>query len=308
MRTFKIKASNTSLRVRAEQLRRDSNDVLSKFCTQKILDSNLATKTFNYEFDFAGRQNGALRKSAQKLRDILYKAVKKKIIFLDYSANGDLLKNYPAGGNGGIFTLKSWPFKHTIPGGSGTADRRGEFEQIKYSKIITRYCRYLNYLAVKNKIPLHLTPSFSLHVISSQVEDYQKWVVSKTARLEPPKQYEVYITCEVSVLLNTYVYRNFRATLDYRNIAEMETYLQNKASEDPQAARALKDLGNLNNWAANPYHGRIGARSIPDEDIRFRAPEKMFLILNSMQKVICSFTRLTSYDTQAFNVGSTGTA
>jgi hypothetical protein len=57
------------------------------------------------------------------------------------------------------------------------------------------------------------------------------------------------------------------------------------------------------NWIYEDLTTRSITRYYPGME-KYAAPEKIFLVLDEMQQVVKTLSRKTSYDTSAFNIGS----
>lgn len=293
MKTFKVPISSADLPRLVRKFREDADKRLREFCTKQILDKKLSTKTFSYDFDLSNSRSGGQRKSIQKLKDLIYKAVKKRILYLDYVRQGDMVVN---GGTNSVFIQLYSPCMQV----SGRVP--SDLLRTKWATSINRYCRYLNFKCIKYGIPINLSTSFS-HVIHP--DDQQKWEKRSgevTVRLN--------MTASITVKLVLYsfpAYENFLmdpAGKDIKSYEDYEQYVKTKVSEGDTSWKPIAEMyKNQSNWRVRDFPRRGSIRYYRGLE-KYYCAEKLFLILDEMQQVIKAFSRKTSYDTTAFNIGS----
>lgn len=303
MRKFKLPQNVSDLSSLIIKMRTDASNKLSKFCTQQILDKRLSTKTFNYEFDISGSRSGAQRKSVQKLKEILYKHVKKQIPYLEYIRGGEQflfpLSNRP---NGIGIKLESPYFPVTVsrlePSFADVAS-----DSLKWKKSIERYCRFLRYKAIKNGIPISLSPGFEFSIHPEDEAAYETWWKTRSGEAT----FRVKAVSTVKAELVIYQFANYAAIVTSApelSITSYEEYQKHIIKEgDETTIRRFKDP---DRWTASPLTSRSRVEYYPGLE-RYSTSEKIFTVLDEMIKVITTFTRRVQYDTSAFNVGSVET-
>ena len=152
MQTFKLPRSTGNYSLQVRQLRTLIDNKLTAFCTKKVLDRGVSKKTFKYHIDLVLNRSGGQRKSLQKLRDIIQKAVKKQVPYLEYVDGGDMLKNSSQTSSLQLELKSPW-MTYTLAHGDRINHKTREMPWVKS---MTRYVRFLNYNGIRKGIPIHI--------------------------------------------------------------------------------------------------------------------------------------------------------
>jgi hypothetical protein len=294
MKTYRVPRGSADLPETVRQLRNTARLKLLQFGTQKILEKKLSTKTFNYEFDLVNYRSGGQRKSIQKIKDLIQKAVKKQIPYLDYVYGGDIL-NCNGAQNSALIPMASQYEMVTL-----TRNSRYPIDVLtrrQWYKAISRYCRYINYKNIQNGIPLHLGLSFNAEIHPSDTEAYLKWS-DTSSRSE--LNIRARTIGHISVSLVKFMYTPYTSIVNGANPLKISTYDEYEKTLRGTDRRQFK---RSDNWIYEDLTTRSITRYYPGME-KYAAPEKIFLVLDEMQQVVKTLSRKTSYDTSAFNIGS----
>lgn len=303
MQTFKVPRSSSDLPQQVQRLRTDADSILRKFGTQKILEKKLSTKTFNYEFDLSGARSGGQRKSIQKLRDIIIKSVKKQIPYLDYTRDGDILQNSTASNAVMIKLTSHWMTVTQTP--TGLVEEVGY--ALPYVKSLKRYLTFLRYKCIRNGIPIDVPMRLVFETHPDDIERHTLW---NNKRKTTGLSFRIRVKATISPKLYMHEYPGYvqltQSMLDSPNnemawidsYEKFEEYLTGLNS--PELLRAYH---NPRNWNGADITGRRSVLFITGSE-KYTSPEKVFLVLDEIQQVIKTLSRKTSYDTAAFNIGS----
>jgi len=301
MQTFKVPRSSSNLPREVNKLRVDAEEKFKHFCTKMIVDSKLSTKTFNYQFDMCGSRSGGQRKSVQKLKDILLKAVKKQVPYLEYMSGGDLLFNNN-GANSVNIKLVSPYMMLTIPDGNEVSLL---LESAKWVKVMRRYFRFLNYKCMRNGISLNIDRiRTNVEGHADEHDTYRQWTNNRGPKSDFTGRFKITLTAKVSIRGYSHdAYLRYNP-LGVEPIPGVDTheklaqhFLENNQLDNLRAYR------NVEIWDTYDITSRRGLSVYPDSE-RFMAVEKIFLVLEEMQQVIKTLSRKSNYDTAAFNIGS----
>jgi hypothetical protein len=304
MQTFKIARQNANLPELVRKLRTDSDKVLREFGTKQILAKQLSTKTFNYEFDMVDSRAGGRRKSIQKLKDILLKAVKKELPYLEYCKSGDLLVN---GGATNIGINLQMPYQAVTF--TRNLSEQTVMSRTKYVRGVERYLRYINHKCIKAGIPIHLDWSRNAMVTvhPEDLPDYERWNSGRGPDIKCRAKY----AGTVDVRLTFYEFSTYMRVasgtapiegVTINTYADFEKYLVE--TNNAQMLREYRDAGC---WTHRDMGRRGNLATYPGCE-KYSSPEKIFLVLDEIVKVIKTFSRITTYDTTAFNIGSAESA
>lgn len=303
MQTFRVPRSSSDLPHQVHTLRSNADSILRKFGTQKILEKKLSTKTFNYEFDLTGLRSGGQRKSVQKLRDIISKAVKKQIPYLEYTMD-ELLQNSTAQNAVKIMVTSPW-----ITVTKSRADAIAAMvDNLKYTKTLKRYTKYLRHKCIKYGIPLDFNVRNSVEIHPDDLERHDRWQHGPVS--VDTCTFKLRVRFVITPSLCSYSYNSYLHLLrdvesglapdlkDIDSYYKYESYLLSNGS--PESIKAYKDE---ENWTSNELVTR-GREQYYKGAEKYASPEKLFLILDQIQQVVKTLSRKTSYDTEAFNIGS----
>lgn len=294
MRKFKLPVTSGNLVGLIHEMRTGAAAKLSAFCSQQILDKKLSTKTFKYDFDIAGRRSGGQRKSVQKLREILYKHIKKQIPYLEYVSSGDsFLTMHSSRSNQVIFNLESYYTKVTL---TSAGDIARELHNLPWRKSIVRYSRFLNYKALRKGIPLNtVLTSFNHHIHEDDQEAYNRWTEGRNAESISVR---IKMKVKLVVTISSYEYRRYTESRP-PYINSYDDY------EKTLSGRDLIDFRDSDSWVTSDLTSTTASRSNTHPGYeKYHTAEKIFLVLDDLLKVITTLTRRVQYDTAAFNIGS----
>lgn len=299
MRKFKLPQSTQDLSGLIQKMRTDSAVKLSKFCTKQILDKRLSTKTFNYEFDISGTRSGGQRKSVQKLREILWRHVKKQIPYLEYIRGSDnYVQPISHRPNAVMINLESQYFPITV----SRADRDpfGTALDLRWTKSLQRYCRRMRYKCMRAGIPLSLSEETNCEFHPDDVAPYEQWNNKRQGELLVRVKIRMVVIAELSI----YQYSDYIRSHQNGQIPEVKSYLDyEKYLEGPAFATQRRRFHNVNNWSISALTSPSRVTPYPGYE-RFTTAEKIFTVLDEMIKVLTTLTRRVQYDTAAFDVGS----
>lgn len=291
MRKFKLPMQSVSLVGVINEMRNQAATKLSAFCTKQILDKRLSTKTFKYDFDISGRRSGGQKKSVQKLREILYKHVKKHIPYVEYIKSGEDFFSVQANhSNRVMFNLESPYLRVTLTNLSIVDSMMNH----RWLRSLHRYARFLNHKSIRNGIPL------SVEVLNPQREvhpDDLKTVEALSYRTGPTTV-RVKLKAKLSVNLCAWEHPDYlQWAQEDCTYDEYEAYLET----DDTLKAALKSYRDGSSWIKRDLVRRV--LPYPGGE-KYQTAEKIFLVLDEMIKVITTLTRRVEYDAAAFNIGS----
>jgi hypothetical protein len=295
MQTIKLPRSSGNYIQQVRQLRTLIDNKLTAFCTKKVVESGLTTKTFSYQFDLMGSRSGGQRKSVQKLRDLIQKAVKKQVPYLEYMEGGDLLKNTTQVQSVQLEMKSPWMVYRMTRG-----DRIREITPTTpWVKSMTRYLKFLNHKCVRKGIPLNVRMrSMSEEVHPDDIEGYETWYSSGAHQ---PINVRARITYIARISLVEYYYSPFTDNIDNHDTHTYEEYEQ-WLEANPDSTYPRHSYYDVDNWIVNSLENRH--ITVNPGSQKYKAPEKIFLELDSLQKVVKTLSRKASYDVAAFNIGS----
>lgn len=304
MKTMKLAVSRTSLATRIAALRKDSRARLKKFCIDTVVSKKLAARTFSFEFDFSGERDGTMKKSIQRMRELILKSVEKQIPYVSYASGGLILRNRSS--QGVLIEVKLFPKTIKIKRGQHVEDI---LEDVKDIKSIRRYCRRLNREAIKagQTLSINLVPSwqFPNNEESVKFNDLQ----NKSRDFEMDLSIVPVIKVNVNVgvwVLTTYNDLMLRAPTLRSRYPEVDDFIaaiQRKDRDLVDFGVNVEDVYSRDLWFFhNPPDSQRNGRT--EGHSRYRVPEKMFLIINQMQRILKTFARISSYDSSAFNIGT----
>jgi hypothetical protein len=301
MQTFKVPRSSSNLPREVNKLRVDAEEKFKHFCTKMIVDSKLSTKTFNYQFDMCGSRSGGQRKSVQKLKDILLKAVKKQVPYLEYMSGGDILFNNN-GSNSVNIKISSPYMMLTIPADSEVSYM---LENAHWVKSIRRYFKFMNYKCMRNGISLHMDRIRT--TVEGHPEEhapYKQWTQDRNQKPDFTGRFKITLTAKVSIRgyeHDAYLRHNTIGIEPLPGVDTHEKLAEYWAERD--VVGSLQRYRDVSTWGTYDITSRRGLSVYPDSE-RFMAVEKIFLVLEEMQQVIKTLSRKSNYDTAAFNIGS----
>ena len=302
MQTFKVPRSSSDLPYQVNRLRTDINDILRKFGTEKILEKKLSTKTFNYEFDLSGLRVGGQRKSVQKFRDIIFKAIKKQVPYLEYTKDGEMLQNSTATNAVMIKLVSPWITVTQTPSETINSIQNGTH----YVKSLIRYLAFLRHKCIRRGIPLDFPMSSVFEIHPEDLARYSLW---SSVYQEESITFKVRVRSTINVKLVTYEYSPYVDWVHAGNVLGTRPDLEHiKSYADYEAHISNVETARLRyldqrNWTASDMNSRNRLGSYPGTE-KYACPEKLFLILDEIQQVAKTLSRKTSYDTAAFNIGS----
>lgn len=155
-----------------DNIRNSAATRLRQYCVDRVIALGLATMSSKNTELYLGNAGTASRKTIGKLRTMLQKYLLKNMPYLD-SIEGGFLQLHDR--EYFKIMLYSIPEVRTIPlllnrtrqtsnyeVNSSSALRRAALDKIGDHKWSERYCRYMNYLCRKYRVPLKLSPSTTL--------------------------------------------------------------------------------------------------------------------------------------------------
>ena len=299
MQIFKLPQSSAELPTLINRIRQESDNKLSAFCSNQILEKGLSTKTFKYDFDMGGTRSGSQRKSVQKLREILFKYVKKQLLYLDYVKGGDMVTLDGRYNNRVSIRVESPYIRTTFTRSNQSVDTLGK--ESKWYKSLTRYCRYLKYKAIRNGIPIVLTPDVSVEAHPEDQEKRENWTASKG-----PFVMRLKLTGRIAVSLSMFRYDPYARAAERKTLPEgIDTYAKYEVmlASNPDHAEELKRYKNPDSWTFHDIGSRYRSNNFPGAE-RYLVAEKAFLVLDEMIQVMKTLSRRVQYDTSAFDIGS----
>jgi G:T/U-mismatch repair DNA glycosylase len=299
MKTFKVSHSSADLPRLVQNIKTEADDKLRKFSIQQILDKQLSTKNFSYDFDLSNSRAGGQRKSVQKLKDIIFKAVKKRIVYLEY-AKEELVSN---GSQNSVFIKLVSPYVRTYV----TPTSSIRTEDNTWQKALNRYRKYINYKCIKHGVPLKISQiSFNSTLHPNDLETYRS-LPREGASIR------YCLTASFAVKLTLYSFSAYEAMVEsygdnnplgIYSYDDFEKYLINKVKDNDAASiDTMKRYKDADSWNARDFPRRGTVRPYAGLE-KYYAPEKVFLVLDEMQKVLMTLSRKTTYDTAAFNIGN----
>jgi hypothetical protein len=297
MQTFKVPRSESDLPRQLQKMRLEAEEKLRVFCTKKILDHKLSTKTFNYQFDISGARAGGQRKSVQKLKDILYKAVKKQVPYIEYIAGGDIIINSTSSNAVALkivspymtFDVEPWDSISTLS------------ERMHWVRSMRRYTKYLNFKCMRGGIPLNLERiRFTHETHPEDMNAFHAWNQTQAS----PCKVRMRITLTAKLSIRGYFYDEYVRVITNNLVDGINTYedYENYLIEYKHNER-LASLRDVRNWETFDITSRRVPTFYPGVE-KYVSAEKIFLILEELQQVIKTLSRKVSYDTAAFNIGS----
>lgn len=265
---------------------------LRAFCTAKVIESGLATKTFPHEFNFDS--TSVFRKSVTKLKTLFYRNILKSLPYVNFTSkefiyvmdkdyigvnvystdsmtvlSPEMLRKYSEKfhSDGCIYTVVS-----------GITYREW-YETEHLPKWAIRYCRYLNYIFRKNHLPVKISPEMLLKYDES---DYTiaRNSPSGAVRRGAPISHHLELKFRIQM---AYWYHD--------SVANRQTYASAVESGNPPDQIFTESA----RWVAALWpHSR--------KDLQYYrfSPEKIFFHLDKVMKIFGTLTRKAKYGSSAF--------
>lgn len=288
MKKIKLPVTSANLATRIASIRETAKKKLTKFMIDKVVENKLGIRTFNFEFDFKGDRDGGQRKSVQKFRDIILKSVEKQIPYIQYTEDGLFLKNDSRDSVSLNLILR--PELVEI-----SRTRSVRPERFKQVKLIKRYIRLLNRKFIKGKFCVRIEAEETFKILPEHRDAFD-------AAGKKQQSTSVYVTPTlfVRIKLCTWhheAYGNRRVREEYPTL---EQYIESYKRDYPNS-----DIYAPQSWTTITLVPTSQRRVIGLEN--FSIPERFFLHIKDIEKVVKTFARVTSYDSTAFNIGAAET-
>lgn len=290
MKIIKVPLRRTDLSGRIIALRSKTRAILNQFCIDKVRESKLSTSSFSYEFDLAGKVSLATqKKSVQRLVELLYKSVKKQTPYVEYMKGGEMF-------NTSRITAEMVKIKLMSPYIAIDFAKEDDLVTVmhrsKWYRGKRNYFRYLNREAVKFGLPIQVTTDYETEVHPDDHELYSEIILAEKTEDSIRARFNLTVYLNVGYWVNT-SYQEFLETEAGYGINTHEEYLQTLGVTE-------RDPYNPDQWTF--YGTRYTTYHRGQE--KFMCMEKLFVVLDKLQKVLKTFSRITTYDTAAFTIGS----
>lgn len=294
MKTIRLPVNSTSLSTRIYALRNDIRARLKKFCIDKVVEHKLAPRSFSFEFDLEGQRDGGQKKSIQKLQGLLEKSLLKQMPYLAYAKSGQFLK-YAS--NNRLVTKLYLPAPIPVRV-SASNDMQSSFENSPKIRALKKYFKRINHALREQGQCLGVAANFSYEIPKSESMKYANARESNTEKV-------VFVTGVVNIDFQIGIWTH-RTWLDRREDSSVSRFNGQhgwiehiKANRNSEANR--RALSSDTYWRLYSIREIVSLKHLLGY---YMSTEKMFLILNEMQQVLKTLSRVTTYDPSAFNIGS----
>jgi hypothetical protein len=293
MKIIKVPLRQTNLASRIVGLRTRSREILNKFCIDKVRESKLSTSSFSYDFDLAGRTSLATKKkSVQRLFELLYKSVKKQIPYVEYIKGGEMFNTTRITGEYAKIKLTS-PYLAVIFDEQHN-DIHDEIVNLKWLKSKHRYMRYLNQKSIEFGAPLFVGFTYEHEVHPDDTNLCHEICEGRNIGGLIRVKLNITLTVRVGVW-NDPAYEEFLESDRGYGIKTHDEYVS-----------IMRENSETSYYAYDPAQWTFtlarNARYVRGAE-KYLCMEKLFVMLDQMQKVLKTFSRITTYDTAAFTIG-----
>lgn len=301
MRTALVSPRSDRLYLRAEAVRNHGRNAIQIFSQDKLVEHKLASKTGSFVPELYGSQAG-IRKTLVRLKTMFARSVEKQKPYVEY-AEKPLLEIVDR--QKFVLTVISRP--QMLPASQrdynswGAGTRNHHLQRTHFTKLMTRYTRYLQVLCLKYALPFDLSLR---HEIQMTPQHVRKMEMMGGAAADALQETEVQYISKITINLACWRYSPYEDYLVSTSAAvdpfpTVDDFLADTIRREGEAV--AYDVARWTNCS-------LTSNRYPNVQVpryrRYVSPEKMFFYIPQILQVLNSLTRQTNYVSSAFSIGA----